>query len=248
MPYLQVEDCSVYYEDIGMGEPVLFLHSHYSRGIIAFCGQIQPFFHSYRCLLPDFRGHGRTVSENKNWDTAVVAQDMAGLLQGLGIKKAHLLGYSMGGGVALHLVASHPELVKSVITIGCGGFPFPEGSEEFTPEALLKNNQTEFIHRIENMHGEASGSWQHYMNQSVRDWELYPNLTEEEWARLTMPMFFIGGEKDDFACFKHLEWMQQRCPQAEIWSVPGAGHRPHMPTEQVQEVNHRMLAFLGKNQ
>ena len=46
MPYQQVGDCSIFYEDNGIGDPILFLHSAYSRGIIAFSGQIQPFFHS----------------------------------------------------------------------------------------------------------------------------------------------------------------------------------------------------------
>ena len=90
MPYIKVRDCDIFYEDFGTGDPVLFLHSAYSRGIIAFCGQIQPFFHTYRCLMPDFRGHGRTRSVNKNWDTPTIAEDMACFLQALEIEKVHV--------------------------------------------------------------------------------------------------------------------------------------------------------------
>ncbi len=247
MPYQQVNDCNVYYEDIGTGEPILFLHSGYSRGIIAFGGQIQPFFHTYRCLLPDFRGHGRTTSESRDWDTPIIAEDMAGFLHALGIGKTHLLGYSLGGGVALHLASRHPELVKSVITIGCSGQADPTGSEDFEPEALIKNHQDAVIERIKNLHMDAhGGDWQHHMRMSVRDWRLYPHVSDDDWSRLTMPMLLIGGEHDTFASPEKLAYMRGKCPQAEIFSVPDSGHRPHMPTEQVKVVNERMLDFLKR--
>ncbi|HWT73954.1 MAG TPA: alpha/beta hydrolase [Mobilitalea sp.] len=245
MPYQQVDDCSIFYEDIGIGDPILFLHSGYSRGIIAFSGQIQPFFHSYRCLMPDFRGHGRTISESKDWDTPIIAEDMAGFLDALQIRRAHLIGYSLGGGVALHMAVKRPDLVRSMITIGCGGAADPDGADDFEPEALMRNNQNKFIERMKILHSEAhGGDWQHHMRQSTRDWRMYPCLSEQDWTRLTMPMLLIGGENDSFASPQRLLKMQERCPQAEIWSVPNGGHRPHMPTEQVKEVNKRMLDFL----
>ncbi len=245
MPTQIVGDCSIFYEDIGIGDTVLFLHSAYSRGIIAFSGQIQPFFHTYRCLLPDFRGHGRTHSENRDWDKPRIADDMAGFIHALGIERIHLIGYSLGGGVALHLAAKFPEMVRSIITIGTGGAADPTGADDFEPEALIRNNQAEFIARIKAVHAEAhGGDWQHHMRQSVNDWRKYPLLSDEDWAKLTMPMLLIGGENDIFASPQKLLDMKKKCPQAEVWSVPGCGHRPHMPTEQVKEVNLRMLDFL----
>ena len=245
MPHIQVADARFFYEDIGLGDPVLFLHGGYSRGIIAFSGQIQPFFHSYRCLLPDLRGHGRTVSENSYWDTPLMAQDMLGFLTALGIQSAHLIGYSMGGGIALHLAASAPERVKSVITIGTGGIADPTGADAYEPEALLASGQTDFIKQMKALHGDAHrGDWQQYLRLSARDWRLYPNLSQEDWQRLSMPCLFIGGEKDTFASLKHLSDMQARCAQAQICVIPGTGHRPHMPSEQARAVNEIMLNFL----
>ena len=247
MPYCQVEDCRIFYEDIGIGEPILFLHSGYSRGIIAFSGQIQPFFQHYRLLLPDFRGHGRTVSENCNWDTAVIAEDMAGFLKTMGLQKVHLIGYSLGGGVALHLAAKYPEMVSSIVTIGCGGTADPTGSQDYEPEALLQRKETGFIEKIKALHGEASGGdWKQHMYQSIRDWRMYPSLTAEAWSKLDMPMFCIAGEEDSYASADRLREMQKKCPQIKIWIVPGCGHRPHMPTENVKEVNERILNFLGE--
>ena len=69
MPYMNFKDLNMYYEDMGCGEPILFLHSHFSRSLLAFGAQIQPFQGEYRCLFPDFRGHGRTKCESLEWDS-----------------------------------------------------------------------------------------------------------------------------------------------------------------------------------
>lgn len=64
MPYAELNGLNVFYEEFGRGETVLFLHSHFSRGLLAFSGQILPFSGQYRCLYPDFRGHGRTTCDD----------------------------------------------------------------------------------------------------------------------------------------------------------------------------------------
>ena len=245
MPRLRVDDCNLFYEDIGWDDPVLFLHSAYSRGVIAFSGQIQPFFHHWRCLLPDLRGHGRTTAESPDWDTPRIAADMAGFLDGLGVSRVHVVGYSLGAGVGLHLAAAHPERVRSLILIGTGGVADPEGADDYEPEALVASGQTGFIERIRSLHAEAhGGDWAHHLRQNARDWRRYPSLTDAEAARIAMPMLLIGGERDPYASPDKLRAMQTRYPQAEVWVVPGAGHGPHFPTEQCREVNERMMSFL----
>lgn len=170
---------------------------------------------------------------------------MARFLLTLGIQRAHLVGYSLGGGVALHMAARHPEMVRSITTIGCGGVADPTGADDYEPEALIAAGQVALIERMKALHGEASGGdWRHHMRQSARDWRLYPNLTESDWLSLSIPMLLIGGENDGFATRQRMMDMQARCPQAEVWVVPGGSHRPHMPMEQIKEVNQRILDFL----
>lgn len=50
MPYIKLNDLDLFYEEFGRGETILFLHSHFSRGLLAFSAQILPFSGSYRCL------------------------------------------------------------------------------------------------------------------------------------------------------------------------------------------------------
>lgn len=96
MPYIQLNDLELYYEEYGKGETVLFLHSHFSRGVIAFAGQIKAFSAHYRCLFPDFRGHGKTKAKSLEWNSRMLADDMAELIDALKLKSVHIIGYSCG--------------------------------------------------------------------------------------------------------------------------------------------------------
>lgn len=248
MPYIDLGELQLFYEEIGYGEPVLFLHSGYSRGILAFSGQLQPFYAAgYRCFYPDFRGHGRTMCESLEWDSAVIAEDMIRFLDRCGIERIHLIGYSTGGGVAYYMAARHPERIKTVTAIGNGGVVDDVGAEDFEPEALEERGQTDFIEKVKCLHAQAHrGNWQEYCRQEVKDWRLHPSLTDEEWGRITMPMLLIAGENDGFATKRNLEAIRTHCPQAEIMIVEGCGHRPHMPMEKAIEVNNRIFDFLGR--
>ena len=88
MPYVKMNDLDLYYEEFGRGDALLFLHSHFSRGLLAFSAQILPFSGNYRCLFPDFRGHGRTKCGSLEWNSRMIADDMADLIPKASIKSA----------------------------------------------------------------------------------------------------------------------------------------------------------------
>ena len=92
MPYAELNGLNLYYEEFGRGETVLFLHSHFSRGLLAFSSQILPFSGKYRCLFPDFRGHGRSICDDLTWNSRSVADDMVMFLDKLGRVQAQIIG------------------------------------------------------------------------------------------------------------------------------------------------------------
>lgn len=242
MPYIRLDDVNMFYEEFGKGETVLFLHSHFSRGLLAFSGQILPFSAHYRCLFPDFRGHGRTMCENLDWNSRLLADDMARFLDALEIKNAHLIGYSCGAYVGCYMAAKYPEKVKSLIAIGGGSYPRADGAESFLPENLISGNDADFIEDMKLRHFEAHrGDWKTYLRRTVADWQAHPNLTAEEWNQIQCPCFFINGENDPFGTCAEL---QEKVPAARIYVVKGGGHHPHFVGEQIHEINARMLEFL----
>jgi pimeloyl-ACP methyl ester carboxylesterase len=248
MPTIQLADLEIYYESLGVGEPLLFLHSGYSRGILAFACQMLDFQQNYTCYFPDFRGHGRTKCASLEWSMPRLAEDMINFLDALHIPRAHLFGYSLGGSVALYMAVQAPERVATLTTIGCSGFVDPRGADDFEAEQLLKNEQYAIIAHMTANHVEAHrGNWQEFMRQSAQDWRLYPQLTIEQLRGIRCPAYFIGGETDSFATEKQLQTLSELVEGSRYWVVPGCSHRPHMLREKPGEVNDEVLRFIKEH-
>ncbi|MDF2723468.1 MAG: alpha/beta hydrolase, partial [Paenibacillus sp.] len=175
MPYVSCNNINIYYERMGVGAPVIFLHSGFSRGILAFASQILDFQRQYTCYFPDFRGHGRTRSGSLEWSTPQHADDIIAFMDHLHIDKAHLIGYGMGGGVSLHCAVNQPVRVATLTSIGQCGFVAAQGSEEFEPESLLQHKNYAFIDSMKERHFDAhQGNWQQFLRQKLQDWRTYP--------------------------------------------------------------------------
>lgn len=249
MPYLKKDDLNTYYEDIGAGDPILFLHSSFSRGIISFSSQIYQFEYHYRCLLPDFRGHGRTESNYPKWSSEQIAEDMIGFLDGLGLKKIHLVGYSMGGTVALYMASKYPERVKSVTTIGTllqVTNKILEEADELEPKSLIQSDDNkEFIEVLIADHMQVyHGDWKVFVKQTVEDWRKHPNISEENLEKITAPCLFIFGEKDPAVTDYDLEYIKSHICNAEVRVVKNCNHRAHMVGNDPEKVNNMILNFL----
>ncbi|MEK8128820.1 alpha/beta hydrolase [Paenibacillus filicis] len=245
MPHVKVKDLDMFYEKMGNGDPIIFLHSGYSRGILAFASQILDFQKQYTCYFPDFRGHGRTRCEGLEWSTPQIADDIVAFMKQLDITKAHLIGYSLGANVGLYLAVYHPESVITLTTIGTSGFSDPTGVEEFEPESIIEKGLHDTINQMLERHEEAhKGNWEEYMRQSAQDWRLYPQLTEEQISSIRCPSLFITGEHDPYAGEERVKRLTWLVKGSTYLVVPNASHRPHMVRENPTLVNDTILQFL----
>lgn len=248
MPYILVKDVEMFYEKMGLGEAVIFLHSGYSRGILAFASQVLDFQRTYTCYFPDFRGHGRTRCNSLEWSTPQLADDIVEFMDRLNISKAHLIGYSLGANVGLYIAVKNPDRISTLTTIGSGGFCDPTGADEFEPEWLEQTGQHDFIRQMMERHEEAhKGNWQQFLRQSANDWRLYPQLTEDQLRSIRCPSLFISGEHDQFAGEERLKRLGSLVKGSRYLVVPGGSHRPHMLRERPVFVNDSILEFLASN-
>ncbi|WP_231637518.1 alpha/beta fold hydrolase [Paenibacillus sp. FJAT-27812] len=248
MPRITIHDLDMFYEKMGMGEAVIFLHSGYSRGILAFASQLLDFQRKYTCYLLDLRGHGRTRCESLEWSTPQIAEDILQFMDRLNITKAHLVGYSLGANVALYVAINNPDKVATITTIGTSGFCDPTGAEQFEPEWLLQTEQMDFINQMIERHEEAhKGNWQQYLRQSALDWTLFPQLTREQLGLIRCPALFITGEHDPFVGEEKLKLLVSIVKESSYLVVAGGSHRPHMIRENPVLVNDSILAFLDAN-
>jgi len=115
--YAPVNGLKMYYEIHGQGDPVVLLHGAFMTITNNWTEMIAQLSKTRQVIAVEMQGHGRTADINRDFSYENLADDIAALLDYLKIKQADVLGYSMGGGVAMQLAIRHPEKVRKVVSI-----------------------------------------------------------------------------------------------------------------------------------
>ena len=114
--YAPVNGLEMYYEIHGAGRPTLLLHGAY--GATGMWGDLLPGLAASRQIIAvDLQGHGRTADIDRPLDLGSMADDIAALIEHLRLEQPDVMGYSLGGGVALHTAVRHPELVRRLVVV-----------------------------------------------------------------------------------------------------------------------------------
>jgi pimeloyl-ACP methyl ester carboxylesterase len=112
--YAQVNGINLYYETHGAGRPLILLHGGLGSGEMF--GPILPTLaERHQVIAVDLQGHGRTADIDRPIDIRLMADDIAALIDHLGLDKSDLVGYSLGGGVALQTAVKYPAKVRRLV-------------------------------------------------------------------------------------------------------------------------------------
>jgi pimeloyl-ACP methyl ester carboxylesterase len=112
--FAEVNGLNMYYEIHGTGQPLVVLHGAYMT--IETMGEIVPSLAETRQVIAvELQGHGHTADIDRPFSYEQMADDVSALLAEIGIEKADVFGYSMGGGVALQIAVRHPEVVRKLV-------------------------------------------------------------------------------------------------------------------------------------
>ena len=114
--YAPVNGLKIYYEVHGSGDPVVLLHGAFMT-ISSETEWIAELAKTRKVIAVEMQGHGRTADISRPMSAANFADDVASLLDYLKIPRADVIGYSMGGGVAMQCAIRHPEKVRKVVSI-----------------------------------------------------------------------------------------------------------------------------------
>src|SRR6195256_855917 len=112
--YAEVNGLNLYYEVHGSGRPLVLLHGGLGSGGM-FAPLLPALTEAHQVILPDLQGHGRTADIDRPIDIRLMADDIAALVDHLGLDKPDLVGYSLGGGVALPTAALYPAKVRRLV-------------------------------------------------------------------------------------------------------------------------------------
>jgi len=114
--YAPVNGLNLYYEIHGTGEPLILLHGGLAATEIF--SDIMPSLSKNRQVIAvDLQAHGRTADIDRPLSYEAIADDIAALIKHLGFAKADVMGYSVGGGVALRTAVRHPEVVRKLVLV-----------------------------------------------------------------------------------------------------------------------------------
>src|SRR5260370_28827647 len=115
--YAPVNGVKMYYEVHGNGEPVVLLHGAFMTITNNWTGWIAELSKTRKVIAVEMQAHGRTADIERDITYENLADDVAALLEKLKIPKADLIGYSMGGAVAMQCAIRHPDKVRKVVVI-----------------------------------------------------------------------------------------------------------------------------------
>ena len=229
---VQVAGARLYYEQYGQGEPLLLLHGN-GQSIKAFAQQIAPLARHFRVIAVDTRAQGKSPDATTGpLSYRLFADDMKALLDSLGLRQAHVLGWSDGGNTALEMALRHPTYVRRLAIMGANIFPTDQALD---PAVLAVLRQ-----RLVLLDQQPDAAARH----QARLYRLLltePQLSFRDLAQIKALVLVLGGEHD-LVLAAHTRAIAASLPLATLHIFPGATH--NAPWEQPGEFNQQVIRFL----
>jgi pimeloyl-ACP methyl ester carboxylesterase len=270
MPAIVTDDgVTLHAEETGQGEPLLFIHE-FAGDHRSWEPQVRYFSSGYRCVTYAARGYPPSQVPE---DPAAYSQDRAvadavAVLDGLGIDRAHVVGLSMGGFAALHLVLRHPARVISAVVAGAGYGAHPERAAAFRAESELiaAAFQAEGAAKVAAWYAVGPARVQ-FQNKNPRGWAEFaaalaghdptgaaltmrgvqaarPSLyaLKPELAQVRTPVLLLAGDEDE-GCLEPALMLKRTIPSSGLAILPRTGHTANL--EDPDAFNRAVDAFLA---
>lgn len=256
------------YVEEGSGAPVVLVHGSVSD-YREWSKQMAPLARHYRVIAYSRRYHWPNLPATKDADASVEhqADDLAAIIQAMGIAPAHLVGHSFGGAVVLNLALRHPELVRTLVLAE----PAVSGVLADTPENDVVSKESQAI-RAEMKDAFASGSSERIARTyaahvapgefekaapearqmllaNVTAFQLdytsrRPRFTCEDAGQVAVPVLVLSGDRSPMGLQRIAETAARCIKAARFVSIPQATH--WLQSDHAQAFNHAVLAFLAR--
>src|SRR5689334_13955310 len=196
--YAPVNGLKMYYEVHGSGEPVVLLHGAFMTITNNWTGWIGELSKKRKVIAVEMQGHGRTADIPRDITSENLADDVASLLDHLKIPRADLIGYSMGGTVAMQCAIRHPDKVRKVVVIS--SMLRRDGIVKEGRDALQNLTADAFKGSpIETEYKKLSptpNEFPKFVKRMVATSSKGDEIGADQLKATTAPMFFIHGDAD----------------------------------------------------
>ena len=268
MPTARVDGIGLFYEDVGQGLPLVFVHE-FAGDYQSWHLQVRFFARRYRTIAYNARGYppSDVPKDPGAYSQERAAEDIRGLLDALGIKKAHICGLSMGGYATLHFGLRHPDRALSLVVAGAGYGSVAGERERFKKDVeetarrfmddgivAVADFYTKGPTRVQLMDKDPKG-WQELYDQFVaqspeghaltmRGVQMNrPSVYELEKAleRLEVPTLIVTGDEDE-PCLEPALYLKRKIRSSGLLVLPKSGHAVNL--EEPEAFNRGILDFL----
>ncbi len=266
MPKAQVGGVGLYYEEVGRGTPLVFVHE-FAGDCWSWQPQVRFFSRRYRTIAFNARGYppSDVPLEPKAYSQQQAADDIKGVLDHLGIERAHVCGLSMGGYATLHFGLSYPERARSLVVAGAGYGSDKGNTHRADSDLVARRLETEGMASVAEFYGRGPTRVQ-FMEKDPTGWQefrdrlaagsaaghaltlrgvqmLRPSVYDlgDRMAKLEVPTLVMTGDEDE-PCLEPGIYMKRKIMTAGLVVLPKAGHAINL--EEPDLFNRAVLDFL----
>lgn len=257
MPMIKVRGAFLHVQVYGRGTPILFIHPPMLTGL-NFIYQMQELSSDFQIITFDIRGHGHsTSSEGEPITYTLVAEDMVGILDKLGIEKVYIAGYSTGTGIALEFLLKYPERGLGLINISgmsevsdwtltkeiqLGAFLAGKGMTKLLAASISWSNSNDrelAIKLFRDSRNADPASVKQYYETSYKY-----RCTEDLW-KISQPSLSVYGDQD-LQFYKYAAKIHKGLPYDQLVYIRDGNHQ--LPTKSAIELNDLIKAFIYQHQ
>jgi pimeloyl-ACP methyl ester carboxylesterase len=263
MPDVRVHDITLHYEQEGTGEPLILI-PYLAADNACYAFQVADYAKHFTCISVDLRGSGVSDKPAGTYTTELFADDVAGLMEAIGVERAHVMGLSLGASTGMWLAAKYPAKVKSLslhsswtktdpfIRVVLGGWQVMARALSsptemviqgifpwcFTPE--LYATKPEYIDSLADfVRGRPAQPLEAFLRQSEA---VLSHDVEAQLHAITAPTLITYGRYDLVTSTRFLPMLTSHIHGAEVVIFEGCSHAPIY--EKVDSFNATTLEFL----
>lgn len=259
MSFIEINGAAIYYQvharDTSsspgpLRTPIVLIHSSTVDSHTDWDCVIPALAEHHPVFAPDCRGHGRSNNPHMSYSFWELAGDVAAFVRAMGYEKAHIIGHSNGGNVALVTLMEYPGVVQTCILQAANAHVTPYLLQRepvyFDPERI-EREEPDWKNEMIALHKATNGRdyWRTLVMLTMRETMSEPNYSPEELGHVDRAVLSIMGADDRAnAADGHAQFIAGHIPNAELWVPEKTGHTVHQ--ERPEEWTARVLDFLKR--
>lgn len=233
---VHLKDSKVYYEVYGTGKPIVLLHGAFMTISTNWSQLIPELSKNRKVIAIELQGHGHSPYSDRKFDHAILAADVAKVMDYLKIEHAAVLGYSFGGAVAYQFAIQYPKRLDELVIISAtykskGWMPEINKAFQNMKPALFENSPMQQAYEAV---APDKAKWTKFLEQMISLAQQPYDLGDANIAKISSPVLLIAGDNDGLDKIELVKTYQLlggevvgdfgQMPKSQLAIIPGQSH------------------------